>query len=335
MPNDKGNVKIHFDGHTNRYDYWCPINHPNLGPPGTCRDNDIDLHPPSNLDGAGWEGPGPFHWPGYLAQKRRKAVSPGFFPSSHKFRRRFPGVGNWDDVKLGCHLSEFGPLFGDEIDNEDENLQLPKEEDHYSVLYHLPLVEKKAPSSFICDGKGGRDGCVKKEKHQTYWTDDDYFNLCVDCMQYYRIQKGMMLEAIDIKTTGYLCVASIKDFDHEGNVRIHFDGWTERYDYWCPRNHVNLAPPGEGTKKDIYLHPPSSRDGAEWNGPGEFNWEEYLKQKGRIPVSPGFFSCEHAFWDKLPTTQWGKVKEDCMSLEEYKMHCQENAMRGLSIKGAY
>ena len=34
-----------------------------------------------------------------------------------------------------------------------------------------------------------------------------------------------MLEAVDIKTRGFVCAASIADFDEE-NVRIHFDGWS-------------------------------------------------------------------------------------------------------------
>ena len=36
-----------------------------------------------------------------------------------------------------------------------------------------------------------------------------------------------MLEAVDILTPGYVCGASIKDFDNQGNVQIHFDGWTD------------------------------------------------------------------------------------------------------------
>ena len=123
-----------------------------------------------------------------------------------------------------------------------------------------------------------------------------------------------MLEAVDILTSGYVCVATIEDFDNEGNVRIHFDGWTNRlspfpfssppipspspsltplplsgYDFWCQRNHPNLAPPGTCKQKGVYLHEPSSRDDAQWIGPEPFNWEGYFKQKKRRAVSKVFF----------------------------------------------
>ena len=54
---------------------------------------------------------------------------------------------------------------------------------------------------------------------------------------------GMKLEAKDRRIPGLVCVATITGM--QGNrLLIHFDGWTEHYDYWCDLDTVDIHPIG-------------------------------------------------------------------------------------------
>ena len=55
----------------------------------------------------------------------------------------------------------------------------------------------------------------------------------------------MRLEAFDRRTPTLICVATVAQIDEsQGTVLIHFDGWTESYDYWAPMDHGHLHPVG-------------------------------------------------------------------------------------------
>ena len=53
------------------------------------------------------------------------------------------------------------------------------------------------------------------------------------------------LEAIDKKNPSMNCVATIEEVDREKNkIKIHFDGWTNKYDYWTDTADLSLFPAG-------------------------------------------------------------------------------------------
>jgi hypothetical protein len=94
------------------------------------------------------------------------------------------------------------------------------------------------------------------------------------------LEVGMRLEAVDIQTTGYVCVATIAEIDND-NVKIHFDGWGDKWDYWCHKHHSNLAAIGSCEKLGLRLQPPRGL-----NFP---NWEGYLDEIGAKCVPLEFF----------------------------------------------
>jgi len=56
---------------------------------------------------------------------------------------------------------------------------------------------------------------------------------------------GMKVEAVDRRFPYFVCVATIaatREKNHE--VLIHFDGWSNAYDYWCEPDAIELHPVG-------------------------------------------------------------------------------------------
>ena len=65
----------------------------------------------------------------------------------------------------------------------------------------------------------------------------------------------MSVEAKDRKNPGLTCVATIKKIDN-GQLLIHFDGWSENYDYWCDPWSDDIHPPMWCGKNGKKVEPP-------------------------------------------------------------------------------
>lgn len=56
---------------------------------------------------------------------------------------------------------------------------------------------------------------------------------------------GMKVEAVDRRFPYFVCVATITDKREKGSeVLVHFDGWSNAYDYWCGTDAIELHPMG-------------------------------------------------------------------------------------------
>ena len=67
--------------------------------------------------------------------------------------------------------------------------------------------------------------------------------------------RGMRVEAKDRKNPHLTCVATIADIQN-GHLLIHFDGWSNSYDYWCLPNTTDIHPPMWSSKHDKRLEKP-------------------------------------------------------------------------------
>ena len=69
---------------------------------------------------------------------------------------------------------------------------------------------------------------------------------------------GMKLEAKDRLNPSLVAVATISDI-REGQLLIHFDGWTDKYDYWCQPTSNDIHPHGWCAKHMKTLQPPKGK----------------------------------------------------------------------------
>ena len=72
-------------------------------------------------------------------------------------------------------------------------------------------------------------------------------------------RSGMSIEAKDRHNPSLICVATIKKVDHNGKVLIHFDGWSQNFDYWCDPSSCDIHPPMWCGKNERRVEPPSGK----------------------------------------------------------------------------
>ncbi|KAM7452023.1 lethal(3)malignant brain tumor-like protein [Porites harrisoni] len=107
-------------------------------------------------------------------------------------------------------------------------------------------------------------------------------------------KKDYKLEYVDPKHPSYLCVCTIVKVKG-ARLRLHFDGWSESYDFWTNWDSPFIFPMGWCEKNGQVLHPPRSF------AKQEFYWEKYLKKYG-AKAAP-----EHLFKEVQPTSHGFKV----------------------------
>lgn len=71
-------------------------------------------------------------------------------------------------------------------------------------------------------------------------------------------EKDMKLEAVDPKHPSYICVCTVVKVKGT-RLRLHFDGWSESYDFWTSADSPFLFNVGWCEKNGQQLHPPRSK----------------------------------------------------------------------------
>ena len=67
----------------------------------------------------------------------------------------------------------------------------------------------------------------------------------------------MKLEAVDKRNPVLIRVATIADV-RSSQLQIHFDGWSDTYDYWVDDDCADIHPPGWCHRTGHPLTPPLS-----------------------------------------------------------------------------
>lgn len=97
-------------------------------------------------------------------------------------------------------------------------------------------------------------------------------------------QVGQKLEAVDKHNPDLTCVATLQDIVN-GQLLIHFDGWSHNFDFWCPTSSHYIHPAGWCQQNGKVLSLPEGYDTALI-----FNWNDYLTQTQSTAVDESAFS---------------------------------------------
>ena len=73
-----------------------------------------------------------------------------------------------------------------------------------------------------------------------------------------QVKAGMKLEAKDRQNPHMICVATITEVK-DGQLLIHFDGWSNNYDYWCEPTSPDIHPIGWCQANGHSLHSPRGK----------------------------------------------------------------------------
>ena len=71
-------------------------------------------------------------------------------------------------------------------------------------------------------------------------------------------RKDMKLEAVDPKHPSYICVCTVVRVKGS-RLRLHFDGWSESYDFWTNSDSPFIYPVGWCEKHNQLLNPPRGK----------------------------------------------------------------------------
>ncbi|XP_069126496.1 lethal(3)malignant brain tumor-like protein 3 isoform X2 [Argopecten irradians] len=93
---------------------------------------------------------------------------------------------------------------------------------------------------------------------------------------------GMKLEGIDPKHQSLFCVLSVAEI-RGYRLRLHFDGYSECYDFWANADSAWIFPVGFCDKNERILQPPKGFTAEN------FSWPEYLKMAKAVPAPKHLF----------------------------------------------
>ncbi|KAH9504144.1 Lethal(3)malignant brain tumor-like protein 3 [Bulinus truncatus] len=93
---------------------------------------------------------------------------------------------------------------------------------------------------------------------------------------------GMRLEGVDPKHQALYCVLSVAEIQGY-RLRLHFDGYSECYDFWINADSPYIFPVGWAEKNGKTLQPPKNV------AIEEFNWTNYLKQTRAVAAPKNLF----------------------------------------------
>ncbi|GFO41475.1 lethal(3)malignant brain tumor-like protein 3, partial [Plakobranchus ocellatus] len=93
---------------------------------------------------------------------------------------------------------------------------------------------------------------------------------------------GMRLEGVDPKHQSLYCVLSVAEVQGY-RIRLHFDGYSECYDFWTNCDSPFIFPVGWAEKNGKTLQPPKTIL------PEEFSWTNYLKETRAVAAPKTLF----------------------------------------------
>ncbi|XP_059166997.1 lethal(3)malignant brain tumor-like protein 3 isoform X2 [Physella acuta] len=92
----------------------------------------------------------------------------------------------------------------------------------------------------------------------------------------------MRLEGVDPKHQSLFCVLSVAEIQGY-RMRLHFDGYSECYDFWVNADSPFIFPVGWAEKNGKILQPPKNMTAEQ------FNWTSYLKQTRAVAAPKSLF----------------------------------------------
>jgi hypothetical protein len=361
-PNE-GKIRIHFDGWTCKYDYWCEATALDLHPVGWCMTNGWEIQKPGSASGGHgfvWEdylrnnglraatddcfvqcqrdGPGSLHFRegmylevetlGVVHVAKVTGVDAAANGSIHvelekdksrmSFKKASPEIhpAMWASKNHKQLVHPFGGFRWSEFLGGEEKIPVPafvfsSEQRSLPVGQHLPGAHLPPPmvqyNRFVPPMVNDDDDDTSPDTDTGTDTDDDDDIIVRDpfAMGGNRFPGGNLpappnrrpgepvetiggfrvngkLEARDLKNPGLVCVATITDIRHR-QLLIHFDGWTEYYDFWCQPDFKEIHPVGWCVLNGKPLQKPN-------HYPKAFSWEQYLEETGTEPVPVNAFT---------------------------------------------
>ncbi|XP_053202165.1 lethal(3)malignant brain tumor-like protein 4 [Panonychus citri] len=250
-------LRLHFDGYPDIYDFWVNADSPFIFPAGWCQKTGRKLESPKDMLGT-------FSWNSYLQTSKSQSapnylftcVKPSYSLSQFRVGMRLEAVDK-ANTSLVCVAS-----VADILDNYIL-VHFDGWDDSYD--YWISMSSPYIHPINWCHERGKpltppKDHPKQSEKFK--WADylQETKSTAVPpkafrLRQANSFRAGMKCEVVDKRYPRLIRVATIVD-RRSHSVKIHFDGWQEKFDYWLDDDSCDIHPVNWCAKTNHPLQPP-------------------------------------------------------------------------------
>lgn len=259
-------VKLHFDGYSDVHDFWSNADSHNLFAVGWCESNNHMLSPPPRTVR--------FTWKGYLAHCN---ASPS--PRQAFYTRKVTS-NQTHNIRVGMKLE------AEDRSNNWMCVATVKDVMGNRLLIHFDGWDSaydfwtEINSPFVRPVGWCSEKCVQLYAPKDYLNPESFnwheylqqTNSTAAPTRSFKtrppkdFKKGMKLEVVDKRNSMLIRVATIVEVQVY-QIKIHFDGWHEMYNYWIDDDSPDIHPPSWCTKTGHPLQPPLSEADRAGNLP--------------------------------------------------------------------
>ncbi|NXH22727.1 LMBL3 protein, partial [Bucco capensis] len=265
-------MRLHFDGYSERYDFWVNADSWDIHPVGWCEKTGHKLLPPKGFK------EGSFNWTSYLKKCKAQAAPKSLFDT---LSTAVTPSGFRVGMKLEAVDKKNPSLVGVASIRDVVESRLLVHFDHWDESYDYWC---EASSPYIrpvgyCQESGTPLTTPPGYKDSKGFSWDKYLeetNSQAAPARAFKVrpahgfQVNMKLEAVDRRNPLLIRVATVADKD-DYHIKIHFDGWDHKYDFWVNVDCPDIHPVGWCAKTGHPLQvPPGAVDpvGAGCPTPG-------------------------------------------------------------------
>uniref|UniRef100_A0A4W5KD93 L3MBTL histone methyl-lysine binding protein 3 n=1 Tax=Hucho hucho TaxID=62062 RepID=A0A4W5KD93_9TELE len=249
-------IRLHFDKYSDYYDFWVNSNSADIHPVGWCEKTGHTLHPPK-----GKRHDEEFSWLSYIKLSKAQAAPKALFenqnttvtPLGFRIGMKLEAIDkkNPSFICVATVTDMVDSRFLVHFDNWDESYDFWC--DATSPYIH-PVGWCQDNDRILTKPPGYPN--VKNFSWGKY-LEETHSSPAPARKPPHSFQPLMKLETVDKRNPMLIRVATVVDTD-DHRVQIHFDGWTDEYDYWVDTDSPDIHPAGWCAKTGHPLQPPIS-----------------------------------------------------------------------------
>uniref|UniRef100_A0A671KTF7 Lethal(3)malignant brain tumor-like protein 4 n=1 Tax=Sinocyclocheilus anshuiensis TaxID=1608454 RepID=A0A671KTF7_9TELE len=249
-------LRLHIDGYSECYDFWVNADAPDIKPAGWCESTGHKLHPPKGYK------PNDFNWEKYLEACNAQAAPENLFRSSVS-----PSLPVLRETRVGMKLEAVdrkNPCLvcvASVADIVDQRFLVHFDNWDDTYDYWCDSSSPYIHPVGWCQDHGRPLTAPQGHPNPEHFVWEEYMedagvSRCVFLQRSpHGFQTHMKLEAVDRRNPMLIRVATVSDTE-DHRVKVHFDGWHEKFDFWVDSDLPDLHPVGWCSRTGHPLEPP-------------------------------------------------------------------------------
>uniref|UniRef100_A0AAY5K7G8 SAM domain-containing protein n=1 Tax=Esox lucius TaxID=8010 RepID=A0AAY5K7G8_ESOLU len=250
-------IRLHFDKYADCYDFWVNSNSADIHPVGWCEKTGHKLHPPKGMKDE------EFSWPSYIKLSKAQAAPKALFenqnttvtPLGFRIGMKLEAIDkkNPSFICVATVTDMVDSRFLVHFDNWDESYDFWCD----ATSPYIHPVGWCQENNKILTTPPGYSKTFSWAKYLEETNSSPAPARAFKVKPPHSFQPLMKLEAVDKRNPMLVRVVTVVDTD-DHRILVHFDGWTDEYDYWVDTDSPDIHPAGWCTKTGHPLQPPIS-----------------------------------------------------------------------------